>query len=643
MRRNNKFRWVVVILAVIISLIYLYPTIIYETMSLEKKEELSLQGKLKDIQKKVIKRGLDLQGGMYLVLEVDLVNLTASLAQNKDEIFNTFIEKLKKVEYENPDANFYNLLDNLAQQENVNLNKYYRENVRDGKSVNEYLQEEAKDGIDKIEEKLRNRIDQFGVAEPSIQKVGHKRILIELPGIQDVEAAKELIGKTALLEFKLLKDDETVRITLKRINDYLKIKRDKTSEVTPDSIIKKSETNDTTIVEENKSVREDSLVSLADLFGGDEISDEKAEEVSSDSMLIDRQTFDENPFNAMLVNLGGDIGVSDKNINAVKKILSSEDVQKLIPKDSEFLWSADPVLMGDMNYYELHLLKKEPELTGSVITDADVSIGGGYNPSSAGQPVVNMEMNGEGTRVWSRVTGANIGNRIAIVMDDKIMSAPVVQGKIPSGRSEITGMKDMGEANRLAIVLRSGALEAPVEIIEERTVGPSLGADSIRKGTISALIGFVIVMLFMIFYYRFAGVLSVSALILNVLFILAILAGFHATLTLPGLAGIILTFGMAVDANVLIFERIREEIRTGKTIRAAIDAGYSRAFITIFDANLTTFLTAIVLYQFGTGPIKGFAVTLSIGIICSMFTAVVFTRLVFDFITERYSLKTISI
>ena len=646
MRRNNRFRWGLVIIAIICSLYYLYPTIRFETMSLEKREELLLQGKLKDIQKKVIKRGLDLQGGMYLVLEVDLVKLFETLAKNKDEKFNIFFEKLKEEEFENPNENFYNILDRLIEEEKINLIRYYEINMRDYDNINEYLQKEAEDGIDKTLEILRNRIDQFGVAEPNIQKIGHKRIIIELPGIQDIERAKELIGKTALLEFQLLKDDETTNTALKRINDYLKFKRDKIDQAVADSIIKKSGEDTTIITEETQSVREDSIISLTDLFGGEEIKDSTMEGAYAESLLVDRQMYGENPFYSLFGDLravGGEIGVPENNLNAVKKIISSEDIQKLIPKDSEFLWSNEPTFVGNMNYYELYFVKKEPELTGSVITNADVRIGSGYNPTTAGKPEVTMTMNSEGARVWSRVTGANIGNRIAIVMDEKVMSAPVVRSKIPNGESVIEGMRDMNEGKDLAIVLRAGALPAPVDFIEERTVGPSLGADSIRKGSLSAVVGFIIVMFFMIFYYRFAGFLSVLALSLNVFFIMAILAGFHATLTLPGLAGIVLTFGMAVDANVLIFERIREEIRTGKTVRAAIDAGYSRAFVTIFDANLTTFLTAIVLYQFGTGPIRGFAVTLSIGIICSMFTAIVFTRLIFDFITEKYVVKTVSI
>ena len=252
-------------------------------------------------------------------------------------------------------------------------------------------------------------------------------------------------------------------------------------------------------------------------------------------------------------------------------------------------------------------------------------------------------MNSEGSRILSRVTGANIDKRMAIILDKRVYSAPVIRSKIPRGSGIIEGIGEMQDAQEIAIVLRAGALPAPVQIIEERTVGPSLGEDSIRKGTQSAVLGLIVVILFMILYYRWSGFIADIALLLNLIIILAVLAGFHFTLTLPGVAGIILTIGMAVDANVLIFERMRDEIRLGKTVRMAIDLGYSKAFSAIFDSNLTTLITAIILYQFGTGPIRGFALSLSIGIVTSLFTALVVTRVIYDFITTRFTIKKLSI
>ena len=392
--------------------------------------------------------------------------------------------------------------------------------------------------------------------------------------------------------------------------------------------------------------RHDTERRVDDLFGaaGASIVDESSEpEGSKDgdsTVVIDEEIFQDRPFDALLANIGGDIGVPVKNVRIVERILNSPEVQKVIPKDGEFLFSAKSLPFGEQNFYRMFMLKKDAEVKGSMIEDAQVQIGSQF---SAGQSEVSMDLNSEGARIFAKVTGANIGKRLAIVLDGKIVSIPNIESKIPNGRARITGMANIEEANDLAIVLRAGALPAPIEIIEERTVGPSLGQDSITSGTTSALVGFAIVIIFMAIYYRLSGLVADLALLMNLTVIMAVLAGFHATLTLPGVAGIILTIGMAVDANVLIFERIREELRSGKTIRAAIDNGYARAFKTIIDANLTTLLTALVLYQFGTGPIRGFALTLSIGILVSMFTAIVATRVIFDYFTNKFSLSKLSI
>ena len=280
-------------------------------------------------------------------------------------------------------------------------------------------------------------------------------------------------------------------------------------------------------------------------------------------------------------------------------------------------------------------------MTGKSITDAKVDLGMGGNQGRAGEAAVLMTLNREGAKVFSQLTERIIGKRLSIILDGKVSSDPVVQVKIPNGRATIENIGTIEEAKDLALVLRAGALPAPMEFIEERTVGPTLGQDSVNKGTRAALIGLIIVAIFMVIYYHYFGLVADLALVLNLVFLMAILSGFGLTLTLPGVAGIILTIGMAVDANVLIFERIREEEQTGKTIRAAIENGYGRAFKTILDANVTTLLTALVLFQFGTGPIKGFAVTLFWGIVISMFTAIVITRVVFDYFTSKGFLKKI--
>jgi protein-export membrane protein SecD len=324
----------------------------------------------------------------------------------------------------------------------------------------------------------------------------------------------------------------------------------------------------------------------------------------------------------------------------VDEYLQREDIQELIPNDREFVWEKPQEREG-RKVFPLHLLHADPVLTGAAILTADAGIGTPNNPMGV---KVDLTMTRKARAKWAAITGANVGKRIAIVLDDIVQSAPVVRERIPSGRSEITlGNATMDEGKDLSVILRAGALPAPVRIVEERSVGPSLGTDSIRKGIRSILIGGAIIILFMLIYYGLSGFVADFALCLNLLFILAVLSAFRFTLTLPGLAGIVLTVGAAIDANVLIFERIREELRTGKTVGAAISSGYQKAFVTILDANLTTFITALILYFFGTGPIKGFAITLGIGILANFFTAIVVTRMIFDFAVSFMKIKRISI
>jgi preprotein translocase subunit SecD len=326
-----------------------------------------------------------------------------------------------------------------------------------------------------------------------------------------------------------------------------------------------------------------------------------------------------------------DAFVSEKNKAKLDNYLSRPEVKSVLPDNIQFVYSAKPdVNQNGEKIYRLYLVNSKPELTGGVIVDAQSNI----DPQTTA-PIVTMDMNSEGAREWARITGSNIGKRCAIMLDGYIYSAPTIQGKIPSGRSQITGIGDMDEAKLLEIVLKAGALPAPVEIIEERTVGPSLGEDSIRQGLFSTVVGFLLVALFMMVYYNKAGTIADMALFFTILFILGVLAGFHATLTLPGIAGIILTIGMAVDANVLIFERIREELATGKTAKASIVNGYQQSYSAILDSNITTFFTGIILYQFGSGPVQGFALTLMIGIVSSLFSALVITRVVFDYMVSK--------
>ncbi len=471
--------------------------------------------------------GLDLQGGMHLILGVQTQQAVNSAIQQisedlKEELLknhipynslvltNANIIELKLVNNKFKDK-LNELLEDYPQLESQVMGSAEQPLVRltfteaETKRIQEYA---VSQGL----EIIRNRVDEFGVSEPTIQRQGDDRILVQLPGIKDTKRAIKLIGKTAMLEFKLVDDEHS-------LDDALKGK---------------------------------------------------------------------------------------------------------VPAGSEILYekSIDPATGRVIK--TPYLIKKKLLMSGEVITEARM----GFDQMN--QALVTMDFDKRGTKMFARITEANVKRRLAIVLDGSVYSAPVIQEKIPGGQARITGRFTEDEARDLAVVLRAGSLPAPVEILEERTVGPSLGHDSIRQGLRSILIGGIVVIIFMVLYYRLCGIVADIALILNLIFLLAILAAFKATLTLPGIAGIVLTVGMAVDANVLIFERIRGELALGKTVRAAIDGGYSKAFLTILDANITTLIAALVLFQYGTGPIKGFAVTLSLGILASMFTAIVVTRMIFN-------------
>lgn len=609
------------------------------------KNTVDLDEKIVKNERGAIKRGLDLQGGTYLVYEVDFVHYLSNpnVAKNPDRQLQELLEEIDyQAKHENLD--FFDVLQPKFEEKGIPLSRYFgKKGESDGKIISD-LQEESENAIDRALQVLRNRIDQFGVSEPSITKQGKRRVVVELAGILDVNRAKEIIGKTAQLEFKLLKDAEYTRSLLFKIDDIVKRRRYGAIDSTALAEITKPDSTEQDSAALEEKIREDEEVNLDELFGTKSESEPGAK--GDTSLSVDKEMFEEHPFLALLGNVGYMIAAPKQNMKAVDIILNYPEVRDIIPDDSEFLWSSKPERRGDKEWYFLYFVKKTPEITGDYIEDANVNVAGEASSSSmsgAGAAEVILELNSRGAKDFARVTGANVGKFLAIALDGKVSSAPQIKERIPNGRSSITGMKDIDEAKDLVVVLRAGALPARLESIEERTVGPSLGHDSIQKGQYSALIGLLIVVVFMVIYYKFSGIIADLALVLNIVFVMAILAAAHATLTLPGVAGIILTIGMAVDANVLIFERIREELRSGKTIRAAIDAGYGRAFTTILDANVTTFLTALVLYQFGTGPIQGFAVTLAIGIIASMFTAVVVTRFVFDFVTTRWQVKKLSI
>lgn len=603
----------------------------------------NLANELDRNSRKSLKLGLDLQGGMRLVLEVDLVELMRQLAKNRDARFDTLLAEIS-ARLRDPSADFNETVLDVFDSADIRLSRYFLETQASNRQVLNYLGEEADDAIARSLEILRNRIDQFGVSEPSILRQGKRRIVVELPGVQDPARARGLIGKTALLEFKLLVDPTRAQTILEDIDAFLAkeqgIETPQDSLEIPEEPAKAEEA----IAEADTAappVAKDKVIDAGELFGGETDLSTLGEDTS---LVVAEGIMEEHPFYALLRNVGDEIAVIKQNRRAVDVILARSDVRQIIPQDVEFLWSNEAFTGPDGNeYWNLYIVKAEPEITGKYLTKADVEIGSGYTPGTEGQPIVSLAMNRQGARIFARVTGANVGRKLAIVLDKHVYMAPVIKVKIPDGRAIIEGSDSMEEARDLAIVLRAGALPAPVNIIEERTVGPSLGADSISKGKFSAMLALLMVGVFMLFYYRFAGILADLALIMNIFFLMAVLAGFQGTLTMPGIAGIILTIGMAVDANVLIYERIREELRTGKTVRAAIDAGYSRATVTVLDANITTMIASIVLYQFGTGPIKGFALTLMIGIAVSLYTALIGTRLLFDLYTQRFAPTKLSI
>lgn len=684
MRRNNTFRIVIIIAAVVWAMWQLYPTVMAArlkeqadnhqnkiaqlaglsvdeinralsqglldqkireklrdhpealgTALAEAQKLAELDDRIAGYDRRAIQRGLDLQGGSYLVYEVDMPKLARELAKNKDTRFE---ELLRAVETQaaQPNVDFLEVLQGHFRAHQVPLNRYWGNRTQEEAEIIADIRKNAEDAVDRNLEILRNRIDQFGVSEPSITKQGDLRVVIELAGITDVGRAKNIIGQTARLEFKLVREPEIVNDVITKINEVMK------KEARPSDSLLTQVPPDTAqlAAADSTKIRSDKEVSVDELFPGSSLA---ADSSSKDStLLVDQEVFKDNPFSSLIGALGPDIGVPAKNVRAVERILNSPGVQEVIPRDATFAWSSEAEQVADNQYYRLYLVKKEPELTGTYLVNAEAAIGSS-TLGPQGEWQVHMEFNNEGARIFSVVTAANINKRLAILLDGKVHSAPNINERIPSGRAVISGSMDADEAKDLAIVLRAGALQAPMHVIEERTVGPSLGRDSIAKGQTSALIGLALVVLFIAIYYKLSGIIADLALLMNLMLTMAVLAFFGATLTLPGVAGLILTIGMAVDANVLIFERIREELRAGKTVSAAIDQGYTRAFWTIFDANISNLLTAAVLYQFGTGPIKGFAVTLSIGILASMFTAIVVTRVIFDWMTSRRKLATLSI
>ena len=640
MSKNLTPRYIIIGLVLGWALLTLWPSLQYQMLSSDEIEEMREIGTLETLENKIIKQGLDLKGGIYIVLEVDLPTLVTTLAINKDNKFERTISEVRNSLNEDTQQDFFTVFANSVSNNGLRLPRYY--DVDYGAKPDDILtslKEQADDAINRVLEILQNRVDQFGVSEPTIQKQGNRRIIVELAGIQDSDRARALLQSTAQLEFCLVKSPEVTNDILSQIDNI--VKGDEQLETLVASVNK-----DYDIEDDNElGVSDDKTVSISELFGEDA---ETSKDTSDTSVVVDQNIFQERPFSSLLRALGNDIAVPEKNLYAVKKIINKQEIKdKLALGNGQFLFAPDAENFStndgiDEKLFNMYYLENDADLTGGVIEEANATIGG-QGTSAVGQPIVLLDMNSDGARTWSRITGANIGRRIAIVLDKKVHMAPSIRTKISDGGTMIEGFAGMDEAKDIAIVLRAGALPAPVNIIEERIVGPSLGADSVKRGTNSVLLGLLLIIVFMFVYYKLSGSIANFALIWNILLVLSVLASLGATLTLPGIAALILTVGMSIDANVIIFERIREELRKGKSVRAAIDGGYNRALTTIIDANVTTLVAALVLYQFGTGPIRGFATVLFWGIIISMFTAIFVTRTIFNSFADRKGVKKLSI
>jgi len=501
--------------------------------------------------------------------------------------------------------------------------------------------DEASDIQERSLEIIRNRVDQYGLSEPQIYPSGNNRIVADLAGV-DVDDARNLVGGTAMLEFKIVAEQEKAGQTLTLIDNFLKGRNlpvlDSAS--ASDTI---SEANEGAEAKKEPVASETDILSDESLLLGGKTTEPAVGDSAKDKV-EDKSAYlnPERPFTGYMVNYGSNLAVPDGYVSKIQAILDMPGVQALIPRDVAFYWGRGFEKEQNGNKLKkLYLLKRRTEMDGKEIATANphrVSDG-----LSAGQVAVSLRFKGMGPKKFGSVTGNNVGKQMAIVLDGQVISAPVIRDRIPNGEAQITGLESMAEATQLAVVLRAGALPAPMKIVELRNVGASLGEENIKAGFGSAIIGFVICLLFMIFYYNFAGLVANAGIFINVLIIGAALSIFHATLTLPGISGMILTVAMALDANIIIYERIREELRAGQMARMAVSKGYEKAFSAILDSNVTTFLVAFVLYKIGTGPVKGFGLTLMVGIAASLFSALTVTRAIFDIKLSKHDAKSINI
>ncbi len=581
MFQNLNIRWAIIIAFVLGAIYFIIPT--YEYYSIINDPDLN-DIDVDYLKEDALKLGLDLQGGLYIILELDYKPYLLQQSNQSQSIQSKNI--LAELINESLNASIQNqtdVLDQLlitAQDKNIDLVNYYSNVLKNNPgsskdNIIDILKNNREESVASILEVMRNRIEshnKYGVGEPTIQQFGSDRLIIELAGVSDVSNAKEYIQRTAEFELTLVYD-------LQKFNDVL--------------------------------------------------------------LSIDKGTKNEIKLQNILSPSRGSMLALEQNYNVINTIL--EKSESVFSDRYQILWDNIPesTATGDV-YRRLYLVSSKSAISGGQVKDPRALISE-FGNEDAGRWIVNLDMTKEGKIKWSRFTGNNIGNRVAIVLDKKVFMAPTIQSKISSGGTRITGFANKQEAQDIAAVLKAGELPAPINVAQINYIGPSLGEDSISSGWLSMLIGLIGVFIFMIIYYNLSGLIANIALFINMLLVVGILVTMKAVLTLPGIAGLLLTIGMSVDANIIIFERIREELRTGSKVKSAINNGYNRAFITILDANVTTLLTAFVLSFIGSGPIKGFATTLSVGILCSMFAAIFITRTMFMTLIKYKSIKTLSI
>ena len=628
MLENLKTRILIILFFLVASIYFLIPTI--NLYSQQDKLSASEQKALED---ESINLGLDLKGGLRIVLELDDSIFLKRLS--KPELRKSSKLELEKfilqcMEYSK--KNNVDIIKSIAQNSSdIKLNKFYSNlsTSSDNEEIIRLIKEHRSTTMVGILDIMRKRIsdhDQYGLGEPTIQKVGKNRLIVELAGITDLEKAKAYIQRTADFEITLVKEDAFITFVENIENLFINEKTSFSEFIVDNNILSKNDL--ITLLNAKENVEQENIIiknqneniKSSGTFGRENL----------DSKLLPEQTIDGYLYQINLINLLGEAfpWVDNSYYSLLSDFFQNEKIKQNLPKGSKIVWAGDVQLFGSEEYRKVLLVSSKPVITAGMILNPKAKVAE-LGAENAGQWVVNLDMNKKGRVLWSRFTERNIYKRAAIILDNQVFFDPTIQSKIPNGKTQITGFDNMQEAKEIASVLKAGELPAPINAVQTNFIGPSLGEESIKSGANAMLLGMVLVFIFMVLYYKGSGLIANIALLINLLFVMAILVTLDAILTLPGIAGLLLTVGMTVDANVIIFERIKEELNLGHNISKALNAGYNKAFLTILDANVTTLITAFVLSFIGSGPIKGFATTLSVGIICSMFTAIFITKTIF--------------